>query len=213
MNYAHYPYKDCIKCEGLGDCPLPDVALNGFGTPMYPKECPKNIEVKKVAMIFEDLIKENKEAFLKKVSEIAGFLGVLPNWLMFLMWFETGRTLDHRVRNSIGATGLIQFMPSTAIGLGTTTDLLRNMTNVEQLEYVKMHLAPFQGKYQDWLDLYCAIFWPAALGKPDSYKITQAVVAKANPLFDLNKDSVIEKAEIRTALLNQVPEKYKIYFT
>lgn len=40
------------------------------------------------------------------------------------------------VNRASGATGLIQFMPSTAKQLGTTTDKLAAMTEVDQLDYV-----------------------------------------------------------------------------
>jgi hypothetical protein len=159
-------------------------------------------------MIFEDLIKENKEEFLNKVQEVAAFLGVDPNWLMFVMWFETAHTLSSHIQNGIHATGLIQFMPATAKGLGTTVDDLKVMSNVRQLDFVQMHLAPFRGKFKDFVDLYCAIFWPAAVGKDDSYRITSDAVAVQNPIFDLNKDKDIEKAEIRKALLKQIPPEY-----
>lgn len=163
-------------------------------------------------MIFENLVKENKQAFLDKVQRVASFLGVNPNWLMFVMWFETAHTLNSKIQNSIKATGLIQFMPATAIGLGTTVDALKAMSNVEQLDYVQKHLAPFKGRYKDFVDLYCAIFWPAAVGKDDSYRITSDIVAVQNPIFDLNGDKDIEKSEIRTALMRQIPVEYKSYF-
>jgi hypothetical protein len=164
-------------------------------------------------MIFESLITENKDAFLAKVNKVAFYLGVKPEHLMFLMWFETGHTLDSHIQNSIGATGLIQFMPATARFLGTTTDALKAMSNVEQMDYVQKHLGIFKEKYKDWVDLYCGIFWPAAVGKPDTFRITSDIVAKQNPLFDINKDGVIEKSEIRAALLKQIPTEYKQYFT
>jgi hypothetical protein len=164
-------------------------------------------------MIFENLITENKDVFLTKVYKVAFYLGVKAEHLMFLMWFETGHTLNSHIQNSIGATGLIQFMPATARFLGTTTDALKKMSNVEQMDYVQLHLGIFRGKYKDWVDLYCGIFWPAAVGKPDTYRITQEIVAKENPLFDINKDLIIEKSEIRAALLKQIPAEYKQYFT
>ena len=163
-------------------------------------------------LIFRELIKENTEEFCKKVVEISNWLGVNPNHLMFLMWFETGHTLDHRTKNKIGAVGLIQFIQSTAKYLGTTTDKLVAMSNVEQLDYVKKHLAPYRGKYKDYVDLYCAIFWPKAVGQLDTFRITSDVVAVQNPLFDINKDKDIEKAEIRTALERQIPKQYKSFF-
>jgi hypothetical protein len=164
-------------------------------------------------MIFENLITENKEAFIEKVISVARYLWVTPEHLMFLMWFETGHTLNHRIQNSTThATGLIQFMPSTAISLGTSVDALIVMSNVEQLYYVQKFLGIFRCEYQDWLDLYCGIFWPAAVGKYDTFRITSDIVAKQNPLFDINKNGVIEKSEIRAALLKQIPTEYKQYF-
>ena len=163
-------------------------------------------------MIFEELIKENRAEFVKKVTEIAEYLGVKPDWLAFLMWFETAHTLDHTIQNSIGATGLIQFMPRTAIGLGTTTTQLKAMSNVDQLDYVKKYLAPKRGQYKDWVDLYCMIFWPLAVGQPDSYVIASDKVAEQNPIFDINKDKDITKAEIRQALTKQIPKKYLSFF-
>lgn len=163
-------------------------------------------------MIFEEYVKERRAPFVAKVIEISAYLEIRPEWLMFLMWFETAHTLDHRIRNKIGATGLIQFMPKTAIGLGTTTDALRAMSNVEQLEYVKKHLSRFKGSYAHWVDLYLAIFWPAGVGKPDTYTITADNVALMNPLFDLNGDKDITKSEIRQALRKQIPTKYQKFF-
>jgi hypothetical protein len=163
-------------------------------------------------MIFENLITENKEAFIAKVIEVASFLGVKPEHLMFLMWFETAHTLNSHIQNSIGATGLIQFMPKTAIGLGTTTDKLKAMTNVQQMDYVQKHLSPWRGKYKDYVDLYCGIFWPVAVGKPDTYQIGNEIVAKQNPLFVQGKDILIYKSGIRVALLKQIPNEYKQYF-
>jgi len=163
-------------------------------------------------MIYEELIKQNREAFVWKVIQIANELGFKPEWLMYVMYFETARTLDHTVTNSIGATGLIQFMPSTARYLGTTTEALRNMSNVEQLDYVKKHLAPYKGKYHSFVDLYLAVFWPHAVGKPDTYTITSDIVAKCNPIFDLNRDLDITKLEIKTALLRFIKPEHKHLF-
>ena len=122
--------------------------ISGMKKPSFgqlPNLVTLKISIKK--MIFEELIKENREEFIKRVKEVAHFLEVQPEHLMFLMWFETAHTLDSSIQNSIGATGLIQFMPKTAIGLGTTTEKLKNMRKVEQLVFVQMHLAPFKGRY------------------------------------------------------------------
>lgn len=163
-------------------------------------------------MIFENLIKENKEQFIGKVISICQKLGVPPEWLMLLMWIETNHTLNHRIQNTILATGLIQIMPATAIGLGTTVDKLKAMSNVEQLDYVYLHLKKFKGKYKTITDLYCAIFWPAAVGKPMDYLITSDTVAKQNRLFDANRDLDISKQEIHDAIIKQIPAEYRAIF-
>jgi hypothetical protein len=164
-------------------------------------------------MIFEDLIQENRDAFTGKVKGICERLLIKPDWLMFVMWFETAGTMDHRIVNKTsGATGLIQFMPKTARVLGATTEGLRNMSNVEQLDYVERYLAPYRGKMNDWLDVYCAVFWPAAIGKPDDYVIASDRVARQNPGLDLNKDRDIHKREIREVLLRSIPAQYKHIF-
>lgn len=164
-------------------------------------------------MIFEHLIKENKEAFLSKVREICRYLSIEPDWLMLVMWFETARTFRTDIVNPISnSVGLIQFMPKTARNLGTTTEALKLMSNVEQLDYVKRYLSPYRGKMKNWLDVYCAVFYPVLIGKPDSYVITSDIVAKQNPVFDLNKDLDIHKWEIRQALQKSIPNEYKHLF-
>ena len=123
----------------------------------------------------------------EKVQEVANYLGVTPSDLYIVIGSETAGTFDSTIVNKIsGATGLIQFMPKTAIGLGTTTQQLRNMSPIEQLNYVKKYYAPYRGRTKNVYDLYTVTFFPAALGKPDSYvfqtKNTSAqTISKQNP--------------------------------
>jgi hypothetical protein len=163
-------------------------------------------------MIFENLITENKAEFLKKVNDIAEYLGVKSDWLMFCFYFETAHTMSSHIQNSIKATGLIQIIPSTAKELGTTVEALKSMSNVAQLDFVKKYLAKYRGKYHSFVDLYLAIFYPATIGKPDNYTITSDLIAKQNPVFDLNRDKDITKGEIKQALLNQIPKEFKPLF-
>ena len=67
--------------------------------------------------------------FQQKVDAIEKRLKMEPGSLLAVMNFETGGTFDPAVKNRAGsgATGLIQFMPSTAKGLGTSTDALAKM--------------------------------------------------------------------------------------
>ncbi len=158
-------------------------------------------------MNFIEYVKENREEFTEKVASICSQLNIKPDWLMFVMWFES--KLNPQAVNPIsGATGLIQFMPSTARSLGTTTTVLKRMSNVQQLDYVLAYLRPYKGRMKTWVDVYLAVFYPRAMGNPN-FVITSDIVAKQNKIFDLNKDLDISVKEIETALRKQIPEKYR----
>ena len=162
-------------------------------------------------MYFKEFVKNNREDFLIKVQKIAYELGIDANWLMFVMYFES-RLWEQAVNPISNATGLIQFMPRTAIALGTTVQALIRMSNIQQLDYVLKYLKPHKGKMKSWIDVYLAVFYPVAIGKPESWRITSDIVAKQNPIFDLNKDLDIEISEIKTALRKHIPAKYKDSF-
>jgi len=85
------------------------------------------------------------------------------------------------------------------------------MNNVQQLDYVLAYLRPYKGKMKKWIDVYLAVFYPAAIGNPD-YVITRDIVAKQNKIFDLNNDLDISVKEIETVLLKQIPSRYKGLF-
>ena len=161
-------------------------------------------------MNFEEYIKDNRIEFTEKVNNICTELRIEANWLMFVMWFES--KLNPQAVNPIsGATGLIQFMPSTARGLGTTTAVLKRMSNVQQLDYVLAYLRPYKGRMKRWVDVYLAVFYPRAMGNPN-FVITPDIVAKQNKIFDLNKDLDISVKEIETVLRKSIPEQYKTYY-
>ncbi|CAN5695673.1 hypothetical protein BH20ACI4_BH20ACI4_11470 [soil metagenome] len=77
--------------------------------------------------------------FIREVESMAGRLGTRPEYILAVMSFETGGSFNPAIRNGIGATGLIRFLPSTARGLGTTTDALGRMSSVEQLRFVEKY--------------------------------------------------------------------------
>lgn len=137
---------------------------------------------KKILAQFNMYIIENKEEFMAKVATISSKLGIKQEWLMAVMAFESG--LNHKaVNKQSGATGLIQFMPSTAISLGTSTQALKEMSNVQQLDYVYKYFLPYKGKIQNLAHAYLTVFYPVAVGKPDSYVIGAkgSKIASQNP--------------------------------
>lgn len=120
-------------------------------------------------------------------------------YLIQCMAFETGGTFSPSIRNlaGSGATGLIQFMPRTAIGLGTTTDALAKMTAVEQVEYVGLYFLPYHKRTKTLSDMYMAILMPKYIGYPeDAVLFTEGSVAyRQNSGLDADRDGKITKAE------------------
>ncbi len=124
--------------------------------------------------------------------------------LMACMGFESGGTFSPTIKNAAGsgAVGLIQFMPKTAISLGTTTAALAKMTAEDQLNYVYKYFRPYKGRLRNLGDIYMAILWPAGVGKSDSYVLwnreTRPTTYLQNRGLDVNKDGVITRAECLT---------------
>ncbi len=151
-------------------------------------------------MILTQYITENRDAFILEVENVSSRLGINPNWLMAVMFKES--RLNHRAVNpTSGATGLIQFMPSTAGGLGTTITLLREMSNVEQLYWVHKYLKPYAYKFKSYTDVYLAVFFPAAIGKPQDYvlqtsSLSAGLIANQNKALDTNNNNQLTVAEV-----------------
>jgi len=139
----------------------------------------------------------------KVMNDIADYFNIRVEWLYKLLFMESG--FDPGALNDIsGASGLIGFLPSTALKLGTTTEELRQMSRLQQLPWVKLYLQRQQPKtgYHSLTDLYLAVFFPQAIGKDCSYILGEEhsqerveKVAKQNPNVDINKDNVITVAE------------------
>jgi hypothetical protein len=143
-------------------------------------------------------------AFISKVQSVSQSLNCNYIDLLCCMANETGATFDPGLVNSIGATGLIQFMPTTAKGIGTTTDALKELSRVDQLDWalkffqsMRLNTKAPTPKLQD---LYLCIFWPAAVGKPDSYIIAPAGSNVANQNKSLQSaDGSITAASVGAA--------------
>jgi len=136
--------------------------------------------------------------FKSKLIEIADGLGCDPSLLMAAMAFETAETFSPSIRNKFsGATGLIQFMPKTAKGLGTTTDDLAQMTAEDQLDFVRKYLQPFKGKMKTLSDVYMSILLPSAVGQPEAKVLFKqpSTAYTQNQGLDANKDGQITKGE------------------
>ena len=164
---------------------------------------------------------ESRAVFEQTVKDISAKLGINPSWLMMVMWSESrlnaqavnkqaGDTDDALVRSAHRATGLIQFMPDTALNLGTTTVALYRMDAITQLQYVYRYFKSWSGKMKSYFDLYFVTFFPDAIGKPDDFiletaKKSRYIIAKQNPFFDVNKDGKLTVGEIRRRMYESIP--------
>lgn len=164
-------------------------------------------------LLFQEKVTENQAEFIAKVITICNELGINPNWLMSVMNFETAGTFSPSVKNPHStAVGLIQFLESTAEGLGTTTAALAGMTNVEQLDYVyKYYVQQIKahGHINNVADAYLAVFYPAAISWPLDKAFPENVAA-VNSIFDGNHDGVITKQEIINKITSTIPQQYSL---
>ena len=162
-------------------------------------------------MLYIEKVKENQKAFADKVNDISKKLKINPDWLMLVMNSES--RLNHKIVNpNGGATGLIQFMPKTAIGLDTTTQKLKEMSNVSQLDYVYKYFKPYAGRIKSYFDLYLITFFPLGIGKSDNWimqtKTLRAdTIAKQNPgINKFVKDNKITIGEFKKYVNSTIPK-------
>ena len=146
------------------------------------------------------------QTFRARVHWIANDLGMPADDLMACIAWESGRTFSPSVVNKAGsgATGLIQFMPKTAISLGTTTAELARMSAEDQLNFVYKYFRPFKGRLRNLGDVYMAILWPAGVGQSDSYvlweKGQRPTTYRQNAGLDVNRDERITRGECLTKI-------------
>lgn len=129
----------------------------------------------------------SEQLIRERVLQVALNMGAHPNWLMCVILAESGGKPTAYNKHG-GASGLIQFMPSTAKSLGTTTEAIRKMSVYEQLEYVdKFYQQWFRKrKVKYYWDVYMATFLPKFIGQPMDYVLAK----KGHPWYDCN--SVID---------------------
>jgi len=143
--------------------------------------------------------------FNKKLAKIATALGTTSDALLAVMKQESG--VNPHIQNSIGATGLIQFMPDTARRLGTTTDELKQMDGVQQLDYVYKYYKMTGVGDGSVGDLYMATFMPKYIGYPDKYVLGQrgaegfsGKVYAQNSGLDRDRDGAITVGDVKQSV-------------
>lgn len=165
-------------------------------------------------LLFQNNIKGgNVESFKKKVIEISDELSINPNWLMAVMNSESG--LDSNSVNPYsGAIGLIQFLPRTADSLNITKYELAEMSNVQQLEYVRRYLLPYKPYIDSYSDLYLTVFYPNAdgvfagtLSKPDEWQFPERVYEN-NKNIDVTNDNKLTIYDFKIWAMKNIPSSW-----
>ncbi|MCK5787461.1 MAG: transglycosylase SLT domain-containing protein [Chlamydiia bacterium] len=148
------------------------------------------------ALLGEDkyaAIESKAKAWGKSADAIAG-----------IIWHESKGKVG-AINPYSKASGIIQFMPSTAKGLGTTVEDIRKMDFNQQLDLTEKYFSGFGKRWdkaQTATDLYALVFYPEMASKEGDFVLGAskgddfaAKVAKQNKIFDLNKDNKITKDE------------------
>lgn len=157
-------------------------------------------------------------AFRAKLFQIGTELGINPDFIATVISLESGFNAQARNPDG-GAVGLIQFMPSTATRLGTSSATLFAMTAEQQLDYVRKFYQPWAGRLKTAGHAYMATFLPSFVGTPpgtivaaqgsdekisSGSQITKGQVYASNSGFDANKDGKILAGEVYAAAENRL---------
>ena len=144
---------------------LPDFA--NAGRSLLPSQMAKDIV--KAYGISEDLA--------LAIAETAADLNIDAYALANVINFESG--FNPRAKNpTSSASGLIQFIESTAKRLGTTTAAIRQMSAVQQMDLVRRYFEPFKALRREH-SVAMAVFYPKAINWP-SFRPFPLKVVKAN---------------------------------
>lgn len=109
------------------------------------------------------------------LNSLAGYLQTRPEWIANVIRMESGWN-PVAVNAASNATGLIQFLPSTANRLGTSVDAIKRLSRVQQLNGpIRAYFAPYRGRLNSQLDVAMAVFYPVAIGKGESYRFPSNV--------------------------------------
>ncbi|MCD7880017.1 MAG: hypothetical protein LUG16_08820 [Candidatus Gastranaerophilales bacterium] len=146
------------------------------------------------------------DGFCARLEELCTNVGCSPEDLLGVMYSESGLNPSAQNANG-GATGLIQFLPTTASGLGTSTSALKNMSAIEQLDYVEQFLLnnkSYAGGELDGGTLYALVFLPAYASQ-EVLCSQGSIYYSSNSGLDLDGDGSITK----TDLANRVQSLYQ----
>ncbi len=152
-------------------------------------------------------ILQDQPDFWIELQAIAERLTTEPAWLLNVMASES--LFNPKARNGLPgqtATGLLQFIDSTARSMGTTTEAIRRMSPIEQLRLVEKYLTPFRGRLNSLADVYLAVFRGFIIEGDDTSVVAplgkskkEGRIYSLNRWLDFNDDGKITKGELALA--------------
>lgn len=157
---------------------------------------------------------DNVNHFENKIRDVADQLEIPAEWLMAVIYTESRFNAKAVNLKGSGATGLIQFMPTTARDFGTSTKELKDFDHIDQLDYVYKYLQNVRNKYGNFkslTQLYLGILYPKALEEDNSCLTLFAKPAEAyrmNSGLDEDKDGVITVKDIDRRMKRIFPTAY-----
>ena len=154
-------------------------------------------------------------SFGEKVREVSNLLNVPPEWLMAVMYAESEFDAGVYNHKGSGAVGLIQFMPSTALSLQSSSQEISRMGHLEQLDYVYKYLEQVRrthGAYNSLVDLYLGILYPKALNQDPCYTLFSkpSRAYSQNAGLDENRDGRITVSDIDRRMARLFPTAYAL---
>lgn len=170
-NFTYKPSKASIPKE------IPEKLWSG-------KQIPDNLFLKDSKKIVINIEESLRVPFLKKIVWICEDLEINPNWLMAVLYLESGFNPRAENRHS-SAKGLIQFIDSTSksnFGIGSD-EIPKNP--IRQLDFVYAYLygRMKSNPPETMIDMYLHIFYPVAVNKPLTYKFKDSAVSNNRGLF------------------------------
>ncbi len=161
--------------------------------------------------------KDIDDSFFPRLEEIADELHARPRDMMAVMMSESGvKATAHNdnpknlpPEKRWNASGLIQFMPATLVGMGWLMGhaTFRELTATQQLEWVLRYYRPYRGMLVSIGALYVATFLPVLTKHSGNRDFV--LTAKNGPLgwayapnavFDANRDYAITVGELEDAV-------------
>ncbi len=164
-------------------------------------------------LIYIDLLPvsdSEKSQFQGKVKAIANKYGFNPNWLMAVMYFETGGQFKTGYYTTSGAVGLIQFTDVAAKSIGTTKGFLSNLSHIDQLTYVDRYLSYWKitGRISSFVDLYLVVFAPSFVGRASNtviYSTPSSAYERNKRAFDKANKGFITVGDVANTIARYLP--------